>query len=120
MALILVTAWTVIFLVTARYQLRGLPQPIEEVPPYILWLEDDQAVPRLEPPPIRVHRGTKPIETACQILRLGRSVRVCENLPKRLAACGHDFVSVFPKPLGSVGGRAGERIVRDLAGLSGE
>ncbi|MEE2787657.1 MAG: hypothetical protein VX589_09985 [Myxococcota bacterium] len=118
LAFILVSAWSFVFLMAARYQLRGLPAPCDDVPPYVLWLADGEAVPPLDPPPVRIHFGAMPVEASIQVLRLGKGVRVSEDLPRRLAACGSSFVSVFVRPTGSAIRRAGERLVRDLASVA--
>ncbi len=115
LAWILAAVWGLILMGAARWSLRRLPGPTEVVPPYTLWLPDGGEAPELEPAPAQVVRGGPPQHGPEQILVLCQ-VSVAPDLPGRLAACGADFVSVFPMPSGAPMGLAIERLRRDFAG----
>ncbi len=103
-----------VFLTTARFALRALPDAEETVPEYILWLPEERPVPPLEPPPERIVIGDVAPKTDKQVLILGPGVAVTPDLPGRLAACGSDFVSVMPVPETGIWSVSAERTLRDL------
>lgn len=111
-------AWGLVLLGSAKGFLRRLPTPTLYVPRYGLWLPDGGEVPTLEPAPEMVVRGAfaPPDEAPERWLVLGTGVEVGADLPGRLAACGVDFVSVFPRVHGGPLGMAIERLRRDFAG----
>ena len=104
----------------ARRAVPMLPEPAPSVrvPPYVLWLPQDAPTPVLEPAPARVHFGQEAPQEANFVLRLGVGVTATNDLPRRLAACGCDFVSVFPAPRGSLDGLSIERWRRGFSGAS--
>ena len=112
----LVILWGLIALSALRRPLRGLPEPNVEVPEYALWLPDGGDAPPLEPAPSRIHRGSPPQDGPDQLLVLAKDVKVCPDIPARLAGCGTDFVSVIPHPVGALPGLVAERLRRDFAG----
>ncbi len=117
LAWLLVGLWGLVLLSSARPGPVGLPAPTAVVPPYTLWLPEGGEAPTLEPAPAEVLRGAAPPTDGPQrVLVLGAGVRVPVDLPGRLAACGVDFVSVFPVPRGGVAALAVERWRRDFAG----
>jgi len=113
-AWIVVAFWGLVLLASARPSLRGLPPPIDAVPPYALWLPDGGEAPALEPAPEQVIRGALIDDGPELVLVLGADVTVDPSLPGRLSACG-PFVSVFPRPRGGLVRRAVERLLRDFA-----
>lgn len=118
---IVIGLWALILLASAVIVLPPLPAPVADVPPYQLWLRGDGAAsnsdgPPLDPPPVKVHRGDAPPHDGPEhVLVLASNAQVIADLPRRLAACGAGFVSVFPLPIGGPLGQARERAVRDLA-----
>ncbi len=116
-AWLLAAAFALVLLSTARWPLRRLPPPVPAVPDFTLWLPEGGDAPALSPAPAAVHRGPVPPD-ADRLLVLGRGVRVPVDLPGRLAACGGDFVSVLPRPVGGLVAQAVERWRRDFAGLA--
>jgi hypothetical protein len=105
---------TLVFLSAARFAFRPLPAPVSEVPEYTLWLVEERDVPALDPAPAEVVIGRDAPSTEGVILALGPEVSVASDLPRRLAACGSDFVSVMPVPVGGVLSVSAERTLRDL------
>ena len=103
-----------IFLMSARSSLKGLPRTGEEPPEYVLWLPNDNDAPDLEPAPTEIFRGETPPDTEHYVLLLSGATNVSRKLPERLAACGSDFVSVLPVPAGGFMQVSGERVLRDL------
>ena len=115
-AWLLVLAWSLALLASARTVLRGLPEPTHELPPYALWLPHGGEAPALVPSPAQIFTGKLPDEGPDRLLVLGANVAVDPSLPGRLAACGADFVSVFARPSHIGFGDAIERFWRDFAG----
>ena len=113
---IVIGLWVLILLASAVIVLPPLPAPITAVPDYQLWLRGAGDAPALDPPPSLVHRGdAPPTDGPACVLVLSADAQVRADLPRRLAACGAQFVSVFPLPQGGPLGCARERAVRDLA-----
>ena len=112
---IVVGLWGLVLLASARPTLRHLPSATKVVPEYSLWLPMGGEVPILEPGPRRVIRGPDAPTHLGRLLVLGAQIQVPIDLPGRLAACGADFVSVFPMPLGGSLGLTIERLRRDVA-----
>ncbi len=115
-AWLLVSAWALALLASARTVLRGLPEPTHELPPFALWLPHGGEAPALVPAPARVFTGPLPDDGPDRLLVLGAAVTVDPSLPGRLAACGADFVSVFARPSHIGFGDAVERFWRDFSG----
>lgn len=116
---IVIAVWALILLASAVTVLPPLPAPVADVPAYQVWLRGAKSTadaPTLDPPPTHVHRGEAPPERGpAHVLVLSADAQVDPALPRRLAACGAAFVSVFPLPVGGPLGHARERAVRDLA-----
>lgn len=119
-----VLAWLLVGLAVAgllgraRPGLAALPAPVGEdlVPRYVLVWTGSTTPPELVPAPEAVF-GTLPEAQASgarQILVLGPGVQPAADLPRRLLACGSDFVSVFPEPIGAA--TVEECWLRDFAG----
>ncbi len=117
--------WGLVLIGSARGFLRRLPTPTGFVPRYGVWLPDGGEAPTLDPAPVMVVRGPQPPggdlvdqddRPLDRWLVLGDGVAVSPDLPGRLAACGADFVSVFPRVSGGPLRMAVERLRRDFAG----
>ncbi len=119
-----VLAWLLVGLAVAgllgraRPGLLALPGPVGDdlVPRYALVWPDPTPPPELSPSPDAVFSTLDEAAASGhrQILVLGAGVRPSADLPRRLLACGSDFVSVFPEPADTA--TAEECWLRDFAG----
>ena len=117
-----VVAWLLVglaltaLLARARPALPALPTPClpHLVPSYVLVVPDAASAPPLVPAPARVVSSLAEAAGSGHALVLGAGVVVSPDLPGRMAACGSDFVSVFPQPTRAA--TVEECWLRDFAG----